>query len=304
MLLAGKQYDPATEANVATTAATAMTAFDTTNLRLTFTAPSSGRVLVRIGCTGTVATGPLMPQVLLGVLASSTVVARVAANPIIGSSNVGAYGRYEVQFVVSGLTPGDSYTWDAAYGVETGQASTKLAWGGPDDTTGNNAFGGFTFEVWDANDCLAGILYDPATAASVGGSAQTVMAAVDTTNLRATFTAPSNGKVLCRVRAVQHGGGGNTNFLLGVLDGSTIRGRQSAAGHGNTWDAATLIGEEAVFLVTGLTADQSYTFDAAWGIDGYISPTPGAMKWGGPNDTTANNAFGAFQFEIWKTVMP
>jgi hypothetical protein len=52
--------------------------------------------------------------------------------------------------VVTGLTPSATLVWDAAYGVETVVASTGLKYGGPNDTTGDNAFGGFAFEVWSA----------------------------------------------------------------------------------------------------------------------------------------------------------
>jgi hypothetical protein len=52
----------------------------------------------------------------------------------------------EAEFVVTGLT--GSQTWDAAYDVETLVASTGLKFGGPNDTAGNDAFGGFQFEVW------------------------------------------------------------------------------------------------------------------------------------------------------------
>jgi hypothetical protein len=47
-LPAGVAYDPAAAVTKATSAALAMTAFDTTNLRVTFTAPANGKVLVRI----------------------------------------------------------------------------------------------------------------------------------------------------------------------------------------------------------------------------------------------------------------
>ena len=55
----------------------------------------------------------------------------------------------EASFPVSGLTPAANLTWDAAYGVETLVASTGLKYGGPNDTTANNAFGAFIFEIWD-----------------------------------------------------------------------------------------------------------------------------------------------------------
>ncbi len=49
-LLASVNYDPATAVSAATSALLAMTALDTTNLRLTFTTPSNGFVLVRMRC--------------------------------------------------------------------------------------------------------------------------------------------------------------------------------------------------------------------------------------------------------------
>jgi hypothetical protein len=55
----------------------------------------------------------------------------------------------EAVFLVNGLTPGQEYVADAAYGVETGVAATGIKYGGPNDTTANNAFGGVIFEIWN-----------------------------------------------------------------------------------------------------------------------------------------------------------
>jgi hypothetical protein len=148
-LLAGTLYDPAAAVSKSTTADLAMTAIDTTNLRLAFTAPPSGKVLVRL--SGTLHGAATFPQILLGVLQSSTVIGRVSpeGKP---NGNLAATTFLTVTglFVVTGLTPGSTYTWDAAYGVETPVASTGLKYGGPNNTTTNNAFGGFAFEVWAA----------------------------------------------------------------------------------------------------------------------------------------------------------
>lgn len=142
-------YDPATAVSKATTAAAAMVAFDTTNARITFTVGPSGRVLVRGVCGVHGAT--TMPTILLGVLSGSTVVARVA--PIGGLKNTAvatAIVTQEATFVVDGLTPGASLTWDFAFGVETGVASTAIKYGGPNNTTANDAFGALQFEIWEA----------------------------------------------------------------------------------------------------------------------------------------------------------
>jgi hypothetical protein len=147
-LLAGTLYDPAVSVSKATTAALAMTAIDTTNLRLTFTAPANGAVLVRL--VGTLHGATTFPQILLGVLDGSTVRGRVAPQAVLGGTAVATtMVNVEALFVVTGLTPSTSYTWDAAYGVETLVASTGLKYGGPNNSTANDAFGGFVFEVWN-----------------------------------------------------------------------------------------------------------------------------------------------------------
>ena len=146
-LLAGTLYDPTTSVNKVTTAALAMTALDTTNLRLTFTAPANGAVLVRL--VGTLHGATTFPQILLGVLDGSTVKGRVAPQAVLGGTALATtMVNVEALFVVTGLTPSTSYTWDAAYGVETLVASTGLKYGGPQDSTANNAFGGFVYEIW------------------------------------------------------------------------------------------------------------------------------------------------------------
>lgn len=147
-LLAGVAYDPATAVNKVTTAALALTAIDTTNLRLNFTVPASGRVAVRL--QGTLHGSTTYPQILLGVLEGSTVRGRLApAGLLNGTAVASTFLTVEAQFLVSGLTPGASLNWDAAYGVETLVASTGLKYGGPNNTTANDAFGAFIFEIWD-----------------------------------------------------------------------------------------------------------------------------------------------------------
>lgn len=146
-LLASKCYDPAVAVTKATTALLAMTALDTVNLRNAFVVPPSGIVRVHMSCVLHGAT--TAPQILLGILEGATVKCRVA--PMFGTTNPAATSFYkcEADFCVSGLTPGASLNWDAAYGVETLVAATGIKYGGPNDTTANNAFGGFVFEIWD-----------------------------------------------------------------------------------------------------------------------------------------------------------
>lgn len=147
-LLAGKLYDPATAVTKNTTALLPMTALDTTNLRLTFTCPASGIVLVRMG--GVVQGAATYPQILLGVLDGATVRGRIAPmGALLGTAAAATMMSVEASFVVTGLTASTSYTWDAAYAVEALVASTGIKYGGPNtSTTASDAFGGFLYEIW------------------------------------------------------------------------------------------------------------------------------------------------------------
>ncbi len=222
-LLANVLYDPGSAGSKSTASLLAMTAMDTTNLRTpAFTVPANGTVFCRIrGCfTGSAA----WPQVLLGVLNGGTVVGRAAPRLSRGSAATAALGGCEASFLVTGLTPAASVQLDAAYGVEFAVASSNIKYGGPDDTSGSNAFGGFVLEVWDANALVWGTHYDPSTVANVTTASNTVMTALDTTNLRAAFTVPASGNVMVRMRGCVHGTTTSSGgiILFGVLDGGTI----------------------------------------------------------------------------------
>ncbi len=148
-LLGAANYDPAAAVTKATSALLAMTALDTTNLREVFTVPTSGKVLVRL--KGVMHGATTMPQILLGVLEGATVIHRQAPQQMLGGTALATtFVPIEAVFVVDSLTAGASKTWDAAYGVETIVAATGIKYGGPNNTTANDAFGAFCFEVWTA----------------------------------------------------------------------------------------------------------------------------------------------------------
>jgi hypothetical protein len=149
-ILGALNYDPSGGAQWATSTATAMTAFDTTNLRITFTAPASGRVMVRMAAV--VTGGVAMPQVVFGALDGATVKGRAHARGF-GRTSTATYGStdifpVEALFAVTGLTASTSYTWDAAFSCERGQSSSVIQIGGPNDTTAGNAWGGFQYEIY------------------------------------------------------------------------------------------------------------------------------------------------------------
>jgi hypothetical protein len=205
----------------------------------------------------------------------------------------------EALFTVTGLTPGNSYTWDAAYGVEIVLASTNINYGGPNNTSAADAWGGLSFEIWEAPNLLGSKLYDPSSAVTnKAATAAAAMTAFDTTNLRLTFTAPSTGNVLARIRGSLHGATTYAQVLLGVLESTTVRLRVPPCGGLKTTAVNTAqLALEGQGVIKGLTPGNSYTFDAAWGVETGV--TSCNFKYGGPNDTTTNNAWGGFLFEIW-----
>lgn len=150
-LLAGKLYDPGSAVSKSLTALLAMTAFDTTNLRLNFTVPASGNVMVRMGCC--IHGGTVTFPILLGILEGSTIKGRRAPRGPLYTTTGTATVFYcvETEILVTGLTPSANLNWDAAYSVETAAAATNIKYGGPNDTTANNAFGGFAFEIWSVD---------------------------------------------------------------------------------------------------------------------------------------------------------
>lgn len=146
-LLGAKLYDPAVAVSKPTSALLAMTAIDTTNLRISFTIPDHGNIFVRL--CGTLHGATTFPSILLGVMNVATVVARKVPKQMLGNTAVAtALVIVETEILIPNLTPG-AVSWDAAYGVETLVAATGLKYGGPNNTTANDAFGGFSFEVWD-----------------------------------------------------------------------------------------------------------------------------------------------------------
>ncbi len=296
-LLAGVNYDPAIAVQKSLTNRLAMTAFDTSNLRLTFTAPANGCVLVRIRCTVDGAT--TMPTILLGVLSGASVIARQCpVGAICGTAVATTQIVQEALFTVSGLTPGNSYTWDAAYGCEILLSGCTINYGGPNDNTADNAFGGLQYEIWEAPTLLGSILYDPSSAVSKATDTAIAMTAMDTTNLRITFTAPASGKVLVRMRGVLHGATTFPHVLFGVLQAAALIGRVCPMGGLKTTAVATAqLAREGQFIVTGLNPGNQYVWDAAYGVEVVIAST--GLKYGGPNNTTTNDAFGGFLFEIW-----
>lgn len=146
-LLGAALYDPAVAVSKATSALLAMTAVDTTNLRLAITVPAHGLVRFRMRCIATGAT--TVPVVLLGVMNGATVIGRVAPAAENATANVATQNfLLDAEFTVSGLAAG-AMNVDAAYAVQVVVAATNIKYGGPNTNAGANAWGAFVFEAWD-----------------------------------------------------------------------------------------------------------------------------------------------------------
>jgi hypothetical protein len=152
---------------------------------------------------------------------------------------------------------------------------------------------------------LATKAYDPAVAVSKSTAAALAMTALDTVNLRNVFTLPAGQTTaLVRLQGTVHGGSATPWFpqiLLGVMSGATVVKRLAPAGvpQGSVQAATTMLTVEALFVVDGLVAGSAQTWDAAYGVE--TIATASALKYGGPNNATVNDAFGAFLFEVWST---
>src|SRR5690349_11936584 len=163
-----------------------MTAFDTTNLRLAITVPAHGMVLFRLRC-GAITGATKVPTILPGVMNGASVLGRVTPQDFPGTMNATTQScPCQAEFIVTGLTPG-AMNVDAAYGVEVVVASTNIKYGGPNNTTTNDAWGGFAFEAWDpqpqtANSTLAVDASGRVDVGKVGGTAQTAGDIIADTN--------------------------------------------------------------------------------------------------------------------------
>lgn len=308
-LLAAASYDPGTVTTTTLTALSAQSAIDTTNLRCTFTAPAApldgaGKTVVMARIRGVVSssTNAAASSILLGVLEGSTVKGRAA--PITGriGASAGSLLPVEATFPIGGLTPGSSHTWDASVGVEFAVTNSMLKYGGPNDTTLNNAYGSVSFDVWSCEPLLSWKHYDPGTVANMSVTAASVITAIDATNLTHTFT-PTGSAAMVRMRGVVHGGTVGGAFHFGVLESGVVRGRTRTNASwttGGTSPVATdLLVQQSRIIIPGLTPGLAYTWQAALGVE--TAMAGGNLSYGGPDDATQDNAYGGFTYEVWDT---
>lgn len=138
-LLASVQYLPATEQTYSTTSTT-LADLDADNLVITFSAPASGAVLVYLTAQ---LVGPASQSYYWGLRSGGSA---VAGSAIIMRFNVALAFRQTGMVKITGLTPGQSYTWKWAHAVTGGTGNTYI--GGPNIAASNSGPG--IMEVWAA----------------------------------------------------------------------------------------------------------------------------------------------------------
>lgn len=268
-LLTAKLYDPAGAVSKATSALLAMTAFDTVNLRLAITVPAHGMVRFRLRCLITGAT--TCPTIFLGVLNGATVVGRVSPQYENATANAATQNfLLDADFIATGLAPG-AMNVDAAYGVEVVVAATNIKYGGPNDTTGNNAWGAFCFEAWDPQPQSA----NSVLAVDASGRVTANVTQVD----GAALTAHAAGKVPADVLTVAGTAqtAGDIKASLNTLQADTddIQARLPAALVGGRMDAS--VGAMAANVLTAAAINADAITDAKVAADVTIASVTGSV---------------------------
>lgn len=128
-IIAVNSYNPGTLANYSTSS-TASADMDATNMAVTFTAPSSGKVLVRL--TGVSVTNNSAGQHSWSLREGTTVVDSAFASD--GTS----LGLRTAEFLITGLTPGSSHTYKWAHYVSNASHSGTTYAGGATGATSNS----------------------------------------------------------------------------------------------------------------------------------------------------------------------
>lgn len=144
-LLAVAQHSPATRNDL--TASSTIAAIDTTNLRVSFTVPASGQVVLSLAAM--VSIDSTQTVLSWGVLSGASAVTASFAS--VGFRNVTA-GQFQYRVthraLITGLTAGASAVWDFAHFRSFGTGTVKTCRGGSPTTAGDP--GPATMEVWSA----------------------------------------------------------------------------------------------------------------------------------------------------------
>ncbi len=128
-----KAYAAGSDSTLHTQSTNTLTAMDTTNARVTFTAPASGNVLVSISILISI---PASGDTYIGLLESSTTVGSNYAMATNAAAQAPAF-RFSGQFYITGISAG-SHSYDLAHRVT---ANSTVSYTGPN-------YGQLIMEVW------------------------------------------------------------------------------------------------------------------------------------------------------------
>lgn len=281
-LLGVAQYQPGSDTTY-TTSATAMTwqALDSTNLSVTFTAPASGQVVVVLSALADYP-NTIGDRYFWGV-GSGTVLATGSVAMVVAQNNTSVVARRRItlEVLVTGLTPGASYTWKWMHTAAGASVTAANTFAGP-------SFGPALMAVLDGtaagSSASNGFLY----AGSLGGpsawvtTTSTTLVAIDTTNAIFTFTAPASGKVVVTLEQATYVtlNVGNNSMAWGLINASggavlAVSYFNAVTGSSANWQRLSIR-----LVLTGLTAGTSYTLQ--WGhLSSSSSNTTGTFNGGG-----------------------
>ena len=147
-LLAQKFYNPTTTATLSTSASNTVQDIDATNLVITFVAPASGAVYVRLTAWAFVgAEGQFLAWTLRDGTTELTNVRQ-------GVTQSATAGRRTVEILVTGLSPGQTYTWKWAHIVNGGSVGSIRV----GDQGTSTAAGAAVMQVYDAGVTTLGYM--------------------------------------------------------------------------------------------------------------------------------------------------
>jgi hypothetical protein len=141
-LLASVEYNPASGVAKTTTSGT-WVALDTTNLTASFTAPASGRVLVRLTANGRISSSSA--NLFWGLVTHSTT---TQVGDALNVTQNTLAGTIAAAMILSGLTPSTVYNLDWAFAV-AGTGTGSVFYGGG-TTINAGSTGPAIIEVWAA----------------------------------------------------------------------------------------------------------------------------------------------------------
>jgi hypothetical protein len=210
-LLALLEYAPGTQALYSTTSTTPV-AVDSTNLTISFVAPPSGNVLVRL--SGAVDSTDAMSYFCLLTHGTTT---QISKTGIAAASNANADSR-SVPFSITGLTPGNTYQYDWGYFCDAGSTIYLCVQGTSSGRPGTYNRSIATMEVW-AQGAIAGTQGAqgppgwPATVASVAVSSNAATVAVTAQSTLITNNAAGSAAITMATSGAVDGQSSLVRFL-------------------------------------------------------------------------------------------